>query len=195
MAFEPHKGLVGLVGVFGVAHLLTGLAALLGAVDLLALPPLSPEMLLYTGECTTIPDYDTMLPFDNGFKSGDFAPNVRAWGARQAALSISYFYALKSGEHAAYRITIMLFAGRLAGDIIGNALNHNWMMMGFFIACIPLPCLGAFLMEKKSGNPSQPSEPTQQTPEITSPGSAENFNNSFATTEPKPKIQTYKTRN
>ena len=85
-AFEASGVLMGVTGVFAFAHFATGLAALFFEMDLLQ------GTLLDCGDFKKAPvlKKGSWAEFLRGPKRNgpEKAPNVRAWGARQASLSI-----------------------------------------------------------------------------------------------------------
>ena len=84
--FKPPKGVYIAAIAFGAAHALTGMLALLFEFDLLY------GVLLETAEFEDQKPLEGVRAFLRGPKRNGRgnAPNVRAWGARQLALSIPY---------------------------------------------------------------------------------------------------------
>merc|ERR1711918_228587 len=92
MPFSPPPYLHYVAGIFGVAHAVTGLAALLFNTDV------SFGILLNSGDFKPYKRGRKMLED----KAPDIAtaPNVRGWGTRQFVVSLAFWYALYSGERA-----------------------------------------------------------------------------------------------
>ena len=58
---------------------------------------------------------------------------MRAWGARQAAIGMTFAYALFSGEEAAYTAALIALLTRVLGDCIQNILDGCYWKL--FIFC------------------------------------------------------------
>ena len=61
------------------------------------------------------------------------APNVRAWGARQAAIGLVFFYAFFSAEPAAYTAALIALFMRVLGDSVQNLLDGCYWKLGVFV--------------------------------------------------------------
>ena len=71
------------------------------------------------------------------------APNVRGWGTRQFVVSLAFWYALYSGEKAAYECAMLGLLGRVSGDIVHWVFEKSWWRVAVFSSVEPL---GAYLM-------------------------------------------------
>ena len=60
------------------------------------------------------------------------APNVRAWGARQATISVPFWFALVTGEQVAYQIAFLCLLTRIIGDMVQNAIDGCYWKVGLF---------------------------------------------------------------
>lgn len=120
-AFEASGLLMAVTGLFAFAHALTGLAALFLEMDLLQ------GTLLDTGSFKKAPvlKKGSWAEFLRGPKRNgpEKAPNVRAWGARQASLSVPYWTALVVGDKLVYQVAFMCLFSRICGDILQNLID------------------------------------------------------------------------
>ena len=61
------------------------------------------------------------------------APNVRAWGARQFTISITFWAALMTYEKVAFQIAFLCLFTRICGDILQNLLDGCLWKVGLFL--------------------------------------------------------------
>ena len=129
-AFAPSDLLFFFVAMFGFLHFLTGMLALFLEVDMLY------GTLLEVAKFK-VPALEkgTWYGFLRGPKKNGrgTAPNVRAWGARQATLAVPYVFALMTGEQIAYQIALVCLVGRITGDILQNILDGCYWKVGLFL--------------------------------------------------------------
>ena len=87
------------------------------------------------------------LPADRGPKTNGrgTAPNVRAWGARQAAIGLTFTYAFFSAEAAAYTAALIALLTRISGDVIQNLLDGCYWKLGIFLPVEGVACILLFL--------------------------------------------------
>ncbi|EOD41477.1 hypothetical protein EMIHUDRAFT_420223 [Emiliania huxleyi CCMP1516] len=116
---------------FATAHAATGLAALLGEVDLLQ------GVLLDTAKFKALSPLtdESLAAFLRGPKANGrgTAPNVRAWGARQFAVGAVFGFAAISGEVAAYQAALVALLARCGGDVLQNLLDGCMWKVALFL--------------------------------------------------------------
>merc|ERR1711988_761443 len=143
MAEEIPLGVVIIAVVFGIAHSLTGLSALILEKD-----P-SFRMLLDAGPFEEKEPLEGRAKFLRGNKRSGrgTAPNMRAWGTRQLCIGVALFYGAFSGDRGSMATALIAFVTRICGDVLQCLLEGCYWKLAVFLpvegvmACV----LGLFL--------------------------------------------------
>ncbi len=98
-SFEPTMLALGITGLFALATLVTGTAALFGRVGW--------SLLISTGDFV-----------DAGSKETVRAPNVRGWGVRQIVTGVPLWAALLLGDQVLFQAGLAALLARQALDIV-----------------------------------------------------------------------------
>ena len=128
--FEPTELQLGVTGIFGFLHALTGLLALFLEMDMLYGTLLEIDKFKVPAL-----DMKTWYGYLRGPKRNGrgAAPNVRAWGARQATISLPFWFALMTYEKAAFQIAFLCLFSRICGDIVQNLIDGCYWKVGLFL--------------------------------------------------------------
>ncbi|MEM6929053.1 MAG: hypothetical protein AAF602_19095 [Myxococcota bacterium] len=118
-AFEPSLLAQGITGLFAVATLVTGLAALLGNTG---------WSLLVRTERFVVEGSDEVVQ----------APNVRGWGARQVVTGVALWAALLLGDQVLFQVGLASLLLRQGLDIVVYLLDGTpSRTILFVVAAIP----------------------------------------------------------
>jgi hypothetical protein len=118
-SFQPSSLVTGVTGLFALATLTTGAAALL----------LNRGLALLVRTETFVPE-----------EGGDpvVAPNVRGWGVRQIATGVPLWAALITGDPSLFQIGLVTMLVRQALDIVANLLDGAYTSAApYVVAAIP----------------------------------------------------------
>ncbi|MEN0067616.1 MAG: hypothetical protein AAGA48_36125 [Myxococcota bacterium] len=117
--FTPSLLAQGIAGLFAVATLVTGAAALFGNAG--------PSLLLRTGVFQSTDTQEVVK-----------APNVRGWGARQVVTGVVLWGAVLLGDQVLYQVGLVSLLLRQALDIVSYLLDGTpGRITIFVIAAIP----------------------------------------------------------